>query len=198
MARQERPDLAISVYETTPLGFEDEFVQTVAKTGASVRSARVSNGLFLGLELYLPFAVMIYVAAKYFDGFISRAGETHYDAFVGAAKKLWRRARLIRVTPIGSAGKVSTTPAYVLSFSIVGEVAPGLQFKLVLRLDAGEAESEVAIEAFLKLIRDLHAGALTESDISALLSYDPIGGTALVTFDGETGQIVPVNGRNRT
>ena len=101
------PDLGIMLYEDAPEGFEDEFLASVAAPGLSLRSHRLSNGPFAGIELYLPFAAMIYVATRYFEGFLTRAGEEHYELLSGAAKKLWRRARLIKVTPIGSRGKVS-------------------------------------------------------------------------------------------
>lgn len=191
-----RPHVGVLVYETLPEGFENIFIEDFAGSNVSVRSQRISNGPFAGLELYLPFAVMVYVAAKYFDGFLAKAGEDHYELLSNAAKRLWKRARLIRVTAIGSPGKVSSDPKYTMSYAIVGEAAAHLHFKLILRLDVGESEADEAIDAFLKVIRDLHSGSLSDEDASALLTYQPIGGTALVTFDGSTKRIVSVDGKN--
>ena len=74
------------------------------------------------------------------------------------------------------------------AFSIVGEYAQGLRFKLLI----GTGEAENAIAAFLRLIDDLVHDRVSEDDCKALLTWLPVGGTVLVTYDAATAKIVPV------
>ena len=101
------------------------------------------------------------------------------------------------MTVIGSAGKVSSNRRFSLAFAITGEVVPGFRFKLILGLDADEAEAAEAIAAYLDTVRAICEDRLSEADWKALLTHSPVGGTALVTFDPATRQIIPVNGLAR-
>ena len=84
-----------------------------------------------------------------------------------------------------------------MSYSIIGEAQAQLRFKLIFLLDANETDGDEGIDAFFRMIRALHEGKLAREDLAALLTHRPIGGTALVTYDGAAKRIVPVNGLER-
>jgi hypothetical protein len=92
---------------------------------------------------------------------------------------------------MGSSGKTSSS-GFSLDYSITGEILPGLRFKLVLQSDVPAEVGAAGVEAFLDLIRDLHAGTLPDEVVAQLLTHEPIGGTVLVTFDAESGAIAAI------
>lgn len=193
----EPPLLGLMLRDDVPEGFEDEFLRVSAASGHIVRTERITSGPFASIEHYLPSAVMLFIATSYFGGPIAKAGERHFERFREAVKILWRRSTLLRTGLIGTPGKVSSERIYSMDFSIVGAVAPKIRFKLIIRLDASEADGHEAIDAFFELVRHLHEGTLSDSDLEALLTYRPVGGTVLVTFDGGKKCIAPVNGMQR-
>jgi hypothetical protein len=188
-----KPDLALLISEAFPAGFEDDLLADLASGGASAASIRISSGPFAGLELYLPTAVALFVATSYFGGLIQKIAEGHYETLKGVAKKLYHRIVGVRVTPIGTVGKVSPVQKFSLSYSITGELAPKLNFKLILASEISIDEAEQGIDAFLDLIGDIHFGVLDPENLEHLLSYRPVGGIVLVTFDTKTRRIVPVD-----
>ena len=78
--------------------------------------------------------------------------------------------------------------------SLVGEYAQGLRFKLLLKSGIAADEAERSLAAFLTLIDDLTADRVSEADCTALLTYMPVAGTVLVTYDA--GKIVPVEAKS--
>lgn len=155
---------------------------------------RISSGPYAGVELYLPAAVGLFVASSYFGGILKKVGEEHYDALKKSAQRLWKRSSALKIRSVGSAGKVSTDPEFSLAFAITGEILPRLRIKLVLKLNIDEAEALEAIPEFLDLIRAILDDRVSEADLEALLTYQPVGGTVLATFDPVAKRIVPVNG----
>jgi hypothetical protein len=190
---RQRPIIGITLYDAVPDQFADGIIESFSAPGLDVDLQRISSGPFAGIELYLPAAVMLYIASGYFNGFLQKAGDDHYEVLKAATKKLWKRSAGLRVGAVGSAGKVSPSRKFSLAYAIVGQAAPRLNFKLILKADIDEAAAEEGIAAFLDLIRNLHAGTLSEEDLNALLQYRPVGGTALVTFDAIAKRIIPVD-----
>lgn len=173
--------------------FEDDLRRLVASPNFDLLVIRHPGGPYAGVELYLPTAVALFIAAGFFNGFLSEAGKDAYIAFKGAVATLWEKSSRLRTASVGSAGKVDAGKLYSLSYSITGEVTPGLNFKLVLRKDIDAAGARQAIEAFLDLFNDILSDRISEPDARALLAFRPVGGTVLVTFDLELGRIIPVN-----
>lgn len=191
-----RPDIGLMLYEQLPSQFE-EGIEDLETAEVSVATMRISSGPYAGLELYLPAAVGLFVASSYFGGALAKVGEEHYAALKEVAKRLWKRSSALEIKSIGSTGKVSTDPNFSLAFAITGEIRPRLDFKLVLKLDIEEADALEAIPEFLDLVRAIVEDRISEADLQALLTYRPVGGTVLVTFDPESKRIVPVNAMER-
>lgn len=187
---ENRPALAIVLSDVLPEAFGEGLRERLAAPDLPVTVERMRMGPFAGLEVYLPSAVMLFVAAGYFNGFLQKLGEDHYGAVKDVAKTLLRRASTSRVTPIASRGKLLS--GFSLAYSITGELVPGVSLKLVLRTEVDEANGERGVAAFLDLIRNIHLGQVGEQEIKSLLAHRPIGGVIVVTFDATTGTIVPV------
>lgn len=190
---EEKPDFMILVSDAFPSGFEDDLVAELDASDAKAGSFRISAGPYAGLELYLPTAVALFIASSYFSGAFQKIGEEHYEIVKRVAKRLYQRISGVRVTPIGTPGKVSPIRKYSLTYSIVAEIAPRLNFKLILYTEISNEEAERGVSAFLGLIRDIHFDILDPQDLESLLTYRPVGGTVLVTFDAKAGRIVPVD-----
>jgi len=184
------------LFEELPPEFE-EGIEDLETPDIKVGTLRVSSGPYAGVELYLPAAVGLFVASSYFGGALKKAGEEHYLALKDVAKRLWKRSSKLEVTVMGTPGKVSANPKYSIAFAITGEVLPRLSFKLVLKIDIEESEALEAIPEFLDTVRNILEDRLSQEDVEALLTYKPVGGVVLVTFDAKSRRIVPVNGMER-
>lgn len=110
-----------------------------------------------------------------------------------AAISLWKHSIQLSPVVVGSVGKISKARNYSLVYSITSEISAGIQFKFVVQTDITATDLEFGVEAFVELIDDLHHGRVSEENVRALLTYKPVGGTVLVTFDVNRRMIVPVN-----
>lgn len=188
-----RPDILLMLEEGLPDDFETDARERLGSLTPNLMVIRQSGGPYAGVELYLPTAVALFVAAGFFNGVLQEAGKDAYVAFKKVAVSLWQRIGKYNATAIGSTGKVSQSPRFSLAFSITGEVVSGLNFKLLMRTEVARDDAEAGIEAFLSLIDDLLNDRLREKEVEALLAHKPVGGVVLVTFDADTRKIIPVN-----
>lgn len=192
-AVQGRPDLLLMLHEGLPDVFEEEAREQLEPFIQNFMVIRQPGGPYTGVELYLPTAVALFVAAGFFNGALQEAGKDAYVALKNVASKLWHRTGKVNVTTSGSAGKVSPDRKFSLAYSITGEVARGLNFKLLMQTEISHDDAEAGIEAFFGLLNDLLNDRVAESDAEALLTYKPVGGIVLVTFDSAARKIVPIN-----
>lgn len=190
----EIPLVGLMLLDGFPEGLENDAMTILDEAGVVLAVDRRENVPFAGLELYLPTAAAVFVAGAFFTGFVTKAGEDAYDALKRAAMDIWRKTRGARVTAIGTAGKVSSERKFTLNYSIIGQYAPGLTFKLLLQSEVTEEEVEAGTDSFLRLIDDLLHDRVSEGDCVALLTYKPVTGTVLVTYDAKGKKIVPVDG----
>lgn len=189
----ERPDIVLMLFDHLPDALEADARVQLDVPGFRTVVVRRPAGPFAGIELYLPTAVALFVAYGVLNGYLQKIGEDGYEALVRAAKVLWRRCRHINAALIGSRGKVSQVQRFSLTYSITGEITPGLRFKFLIQSEISEDEADAGITAFLALIGDLHNDRLSPANLEALLTYRPVGGTVLVSYDATKRMIVPVN-----
>lgn len=190
----EPPLVGLMLLDDFPEGLENEAKDFLANVGIDLAVDRRENTPFAGLELYLPTAAVLFVAAGFFNGVLTKAGEDSYDAVKKAVLDIWRKTRHVKVTTVSTTGKLASDQRYSLTYSLVGQYAPGLSFKLLLQTDVSEADVAAGTVTFLKMIDDLLNDRVSEADCKILLTYQPVGGTVLVTFDAVAGKIIPVNG----
>lgn len=189
----DRPDIVLMLQEGLPADIESEVRTQLERSGFNLLVIHQPGGPYAGIELYLPTAIALFVTAGFFNGVLQELGKDAYVAFKQTALALWKRAARLNVTLIGSAGKVSPTRRYSAAYSITGEAAPGLNFKFVIQTDVSADDAEGGIEAFINLIDNILNDRLSEVDLKALLTYQPVGRTVLVTFDSASRAIVPVD-----
>lgn len=189
-----RPDILLLIQDGLPDNIESDVRGHLDELGLNIGVIRHPGGPYAGVELYLPTALALFVAAGFFNGVLQEAGKDAYTAFKGAALALWRRASSLNVTAVGTSGKVSPTERFSLVYSITGEMVPGLNFKFLIQTEIDAETAEAGIGAFVDLIRDLLNDRMAEADVMALLTYKPVSGTVLVTFDAASRKIIPVNG----
>lgn len=160
--------------------------------GLEVSISRHGSSVYAGLYLYLPTAIGLFIAANFFNGFFNKAGGDAYDALKLAATALWVRANQIKVSTVGSRGKLADTNRFSLSYSIVVQVAPKLRLKFLTEDNVDEETAERGISTFLELLANLPD--LEEAELERLLfTYRPVGGHFLVAYDAASQKIVPVN-----
>jgi len=188
-APSSRPNVAITLFEGLPPTFDMEVAQMLEGSGLEIPVIRTRGGPFAGVELYMPAAVMLFIASGYFNGFLQKAGEDHYQLLKRIALHAWRRASAIKLAVLGK----KTDRRFSMNYAIGGESPDGTRFKLLVQMEITEDGTSEAIEGFLDFLRELHSGTIAEADLNALRTYPVIGGTALVTFDPRARKIVPVN-----
>ncbi|WP_174296857.1 hypothetical protein [Sphingomonas bacterium] len=189
----ERPDILLMLQEGLPDDIESEVRAQLDRPGLELVVIRQPGGPYAGVELYLPTAIGLFVAAGFFNGVLQEAGKDAYVAFKVTATALWKRAAKLNVNVFGSVGKVKPTRRYSLAYSVTGEVLPNLNFKFLIQTEVSVDDAETGISAFIDLINDIINDRVGEEDLKALLTYRPVGGTVLVTFDAASRTIVPVN-----
>ncbi len=163
-----------------------DFVATEAQdilkaAGMELRVVRQTPKPHAGPELYQPTAAILLVTADLFHDVLAKAGEDTYVALTQATSAIWRQA------------PSATQTKYSRAFSIIGQYAPGLNFKLLFKADIPADEAQAGIASFLHLIDDLLSDRVSEADCTALLAYLPVGSIVLVTYDAVAGKIVPIN-----
>ncbi len=187
------PQVLLMLQEGLPNEIEEEARTHLERPGVRFAVLRQPGGPYAGVELYLPSAIALFVAAGFFNGMLQEGGKDAYVALKKAAVALWKSAAGLNLVSIGTAGKLSKSRRYSLAYSVTGEVVPGLNFKFVVQTEISALDLESGVVAFFDLIDDLHNDRVSEENIKALLTYKPVGGTILVTFDAERRMIVPVN-----
>jgi hypothetical protein len=187
------PHILLTLRDDMPDVIENDIRAQLDLPGLNLMVMRQPSSTFAGVELYLPTAAGLFIAAGFFNGFLQKAGEDCYGRLKIAAKALWQQTKGVNVTTVGTSGKVSTTRQYSLAYSITGEVVRGLNFKFVIQTDIDPQDAKKGITTFLELIADLHNDRVEKADCEALLTHRPVGGTVLVTYDTTKRKIVPIN-----
>lgn len=188
-----RPDLIVGLGEDLGEDIVDDALTELRASCVKVELLRTPQGPFGGLELYLPTVVGLFVLSAFFTGFLSKAGEDSYEAVKRGAKLLYRKARQLDVTLVGTPGKVKDL-GYSHAFAIGCEILPTLRIKLLIPREASPDDVERGIDAFMDLMRLAHDGRIGPAALDDLLRHPPVGGTALVRYDASSGKIVPVGG----
>jgi hypothetical protein len=184
------PEIGLMIQDGLDSSFEDAFRDAVKISDDRLAVDRYQSGPYAGLALYLPTAIMIFIASSYFGGIFKKIGEEHYAALKEGIVRLWLKARHLKVTAIGKSAKTADFERYQLSYSIVAGLSDNIRLKLVLRMDLTEQESLDAISEFLDLVRRIHFDQLLDAELAILKGIRPIGGTAIVTFDPKSRTIV--------
>lgn len=157
---------------------------------------RESSGPQAGLEWLMPTAVIFFVGKAYFDGIFKEFGKDHYGLMKKGLKSLYERMvgpKSPIVPVVSTAGKTSVHRKYSLLFSLVAEASDGLNFKLLIREGAKEAEYQVEVEAFLEFLDAFHRRTLSAALVAELNDVRVVGRTMLLAYSVEHGRVIPVD-----
>ena len=110
------------------------------------------------------------------------------------------RARLVgekapEVTIISTPGKTNKANKYSFVFSIIAEAEEGQRFKLLIQEGVSESEYARINDAFLTFLKQYHSGNLDKKMVEKLVSVNVVGGTLLLAFNDDIGELEPIDPR---
>ena len=181
--------LALLHDESIPEDMWDQFCRDIETEQLDlVRRPMPSRGPQAGVEAWLFPAILIFIAKRYFDGFLQEAGRKHYEVLEKALSQMWKRlfgrSDGFRVVVFRSDGEVKTE--FSPLFAIYGQVRKGLLLKLVFREGCSEEEYGMAIQMFLQLLDSHHRGEVRPDAEIALDREQGAWGQVVVAVDRET------------
>jgi hypothetical protein len=182
------PDILILYEETIPRVAFQSLADAVSAPGLALEVVPLPpRGPQAGLSWLTLTVVSVFIGRSYFDGFLKEAGKEHYQLLKKGIGSLWSlffgEDRTIRVTVVGTRGKVPKHQEYSVTFSVMAEAGSGLRFKLLLPDDCSAEEFNLATANFLEFFSRYYAGRLDSSTQLRLTSYRVIGGTIPMAYD---------------
>jgi hypothetical protein len=185
---KQSPDIWISYEETIPGAAIQRFADAVSAPGLALEvETRPSSGPQAALIWLAATAVIIYLGKPYFEGFLKEAGKDHYQLLKKGISSLWSSffgdARAVRMTIVGSRGKLPKALKYSVAFSIMAEANSGLRFKLLFPDDISAEEFDLAVANFLAFLSRYYSGDIDSGTQHRLASYRAMGHTILLTYD---------------
>jgi len=192
------PDIGLVCEDKVPEPWMQEFQAAVASDGLDLLcEGGIWTKASAATEWLRPTAASRFVAKSYFDGFLGEMGKDHYAALKAGIKQLCEHFAKVKVTLVGTAGKVAADKPYSMLFSIYFDPSEEGVFKFLVPVDVPQSEIDIAIDAFLGFLSDYYDGTL-DPDVERRLREAPnLGRTKLVAFNPATGRIDPLNARTR-
>ncbi len=193
------PHIGISYEENIPESIFSEFIDAVSNEKLVIKvESREQGGPYAGIEWLLPTAVIAYISKSYFDAFLKEMGKDHYLLLKKGLASL--RERLVgekapKVTIISTLGKTNKYNKYSFVFSIIAEAEEGQRFKLLIQEGVTEGEYARIIDAFLTFLEQYHSGSLDKKMVEKLVSVNVVGGTLLLAFNDDIGELEPIDPR---
>jgi len=190
----EIPHLVISYLENIPDEVPNDFVDAVQQPNLKLIKDRIEKpGPFAGVEWLLPTAVIVFVTKAYFDAFLKEMGKDHYSLLKKGILSIWNKLlskdRKIRLTSIGTTGKVNSAK-YSLAFSVWSELNDQYKLKFLFDDELTEKQFETNVSLILKFLEAIHMGEGNKEDY--LIIEDNVihsGRTVLIAFDKETNKL---------
>jgi hypothetical protein len=188
------PHLALIHEDRVPPELFARFREAIEADGLDLEVETVpSAGPTAGTLWLLPTAVMLFIGKSYFDAFLSEMGRDHYKAFKEGVKALRTLLSYVKVTLVGTAGKVPKNNAYSHFYSIWLLGDDGQQLKFLVPNECTEAEGDRIMETFMDFVRRYYADELDPQEAAtlklALFRHGPI----LLALNPETEKIGHLN-----
>ena len=193
------PHIGISYEGNIPESTFSEFLDDVSNEKLLINvKSREQGGPHAGFEWLLPTMVVAYISKSYFDAFLKEMGKDHYLLLKKGLASL--RARLVgekapEVTIISTPGKTNKANKYSFVFSIIAEAEEGQRFKLLIQEGVSEGEYARINDAFLTFLEQYHSGNLDKKMVEKLVSVNVVGGTLLLAFNDDIGELEPIDPR---
>lgn len=189
------PHLSISYLDMLPGQPVEVFREEVAVSGLQlVVDQRPSGTLFASLEWFLPTALVVFISKPYFEGFLKEAGSDHYKLLKGALSRLFQRMNGVKVSTIGSEGKVEKHRTFTIAYSIYAQIDESqARLKFLIQENLTDDERDLALAHFLDFLARFHDGKLDDREVASIRACPTVGRTLLVAYDFEQGRIEGVD-----
>jgi len=192
------PDIGLVCEDKVPEPWMQEFQAAVASDGLDLLvERRISTKAFAAIEWLMPTAAILFVAKSYFDGFLGEMGKDHYAALKAGIKQLCEHFAKVKVTLVGTAGKVAADKPYSMLFSIYFDPSEEGVFKFLVPVDVPQSEIDIAIDAFLGFLSDYYDRTRDPDGGATVWGRPNPRRTKFVAFNPATGRIDPLNARTR-
>jgi hypothetical protein len=185
------PKVGLILQTDLPSDWIDEFEEGLSLDRAEIEIRKIYSGPIAGVALYMPQAVMIFIATAYFGGAFAELGKDHYSSVKSAVIKLWNRVKFIQVSAIGNASKIKDFDKFQMAFSVCGQTPNGEVYKLILQLGTEDQIAQEGIGSFLSLIGRIHDGTITSDEIDRIERCNSVAGTRVLTINPKTGELDP-------
>lgn len=192
------PDIAISYEDHFSSGLFNDFIESTNEEGLNVIvEPRESDGVYAGLEWFLPTAIIVFIGKSYFDGFLKEAGRDHYNKLKGSLSNLTDKTMSIpRIEPLiiaSSPNKIRENNPYTFVLSIYAESNDGNKFKLLLPKVSSTVDYTDIVFTFLNFLDDYHCGVKVLEDIGVDEESIRVGSLILVHMNPDNKKIEWLN-----
>lgn len=174
------------------------FDKDISSPGLKVQVESVPAMNFRAALVWLiPTAIVVYIAKPYFESFLREMGKDHYSVTKKALLNLHARiaSRLgDRLRIFASKGKIDPDiHKYSPFFSIEAQSPFGYRVKLLIQTEMQPEHFNLSVEAFLRLMAEIHGLEERSTHTDSMLSNKPIGSMFLVSYNTESGELEYVN-----
>lgn len=187
------PDISISFTSNIPAEVFVDFTKAIQAEGLNLQiQERDTEGPFNILEWMVPTAAIVCIAKPYFDGFLGKMGEDHYEILRKGIGRLWAKFfggdRVVPQRRIAQSGGNILRTEYTLSFSILTQSKDGRLIKLMLKEEISQQEYQDATDTFLTFIEGHHKG-VEGTEIPKQFCSVGIDDRLFVTYDAVKKEI---------
>jgi hypothetical protein len=192
---EQRTGFAISVAYYVPESSYGDAIGDFEAAQFPVSLERRNPEVFAALQYLMPTAVVVYLLKPYFEKFLTKMAEDHYDWCKAAVKKLWSNFvsndRSFRSQLVGTRGKLFENDL-ALELSFVAKTADHQCFHLLFPHSISASEFQTAIVAFYSLMsrhdRDRQKSVLIRSASGGHKAHHQ----RVLTWASDPGRLVEV------
>jgi hypothetical protein len=167
----------------------NDFATDLRDLGLNIETEESDFGPFAGVEWLLPAAISVWLADKYFGTILSEAAKGHYAVAKAALNRLVSQTtgpdRQVRISVIGSPGKLKNTDPAVLGF--YAALKSGQRVKFVFEHDLAPGARDAAIQSMHETMAD-HYLRYPHDGLTSAVSVTSLAKERLVVLRFDSAQ----------
>jgi hypothetical protein len=187
-----KAEIGVSRIKEVPDELIREFVNDLPSDHFDVK-IRTHGSILAGIEWLMPTAIVLFFARAYFDAIFAELGKDHYKVLKRCISALYQRACTLKITKIGTRGKIPTSQRYTAAFSITVSINDGLVIKMLFQPALAETDTERAMTAFFDLLESTTPRTSSSEMSKRFGPVRVIGRTLLVAYDLQKGALVALD-----
>lgn len=187
-----KAQIGVSRFDIVPEEIVAEFVDSLPPDHFDVKTG-THGAIFAGVEWLMPAAIALFFVRAYFDSIFSEMGKDHYNLLKRGTLALYRRASALKLTRMGTAGKLSSDERYSMAFAVSVAVNESFVVKMLIQPALSETDAERAMNAFFELIESTSESTSAADVLEQLGRVRIIGKTILVAYDFQRSTLVAVD-----